>query len=49
MTIVVMEFIWLVLLNDNVLYEQTFRPTCPVKKVLLFRVLFDLTATSIRN
>jgi hypothetical protein len=49
MEIVVMEFIRLVLLNDNVLYEQTFWPTRPVKEVLLCRVLFGLIAGSIRN
>jgi hypothetical protein len=41
MAIVVMEFIRLVLLNDNALDEQTFWPTHPVKKVLLCRALFD--------
>jgi hypothetical protein len=49
MAVVVMEFVRLVLLNDNVLYEQTFWSTRPVKKVVLCRVLFDLTAASIRN
>jgi hypothetical protein len=49
MAIVVMKFIRLDLLNGNVLYEQTFWTTRPVKKVLLCRVLFDLTAASIRN
>ena len=49
MAIAVMEFIRLVLLNDNVLYEQTFWPTRPVRKVLLYRFLFDLTAALIRS